>query len=182
MKITAWRITREKYLDEAFTGEGSKLWGGRWNPVGSPAVYCAEHLSLAILELIVHLEGEDDINTFVALPVSFSSKLVQSIPKSELPKGWNNLPIEPASITVGKRWLDEKKFPVLEVPSTIVPIESNFVINPLHPVFSSFEVGQRQEIQIDSRIENFIERKNQTMPPVPRFMGAVRLRFNLGHT
>ena len=95
MKITAWRITRKKYLDDAFTGEGAKLWGGRWNPVGYPAVYCAENLSLAILELIVHLEDDNDINSFAAIPVSFSPKLVQSLPKSKLPKTWNNLPISP---------------------------------------------------------------------------------------
>ena len=154
MKITAWRMTRKKYLDDAFTGEGAKLWGGRWNPVGFPAVYCAENLSLAILELIVHLEDDNDINSFVAIPVSFSPKLVQSLPKSKLPKTWNNLPISPASTALGKKWFDEKLFPVLEVPSTLVPVESNFVINPLDPDFSLLQIGAPQEIRFDLRIAN----------------------------
>ena len=156
MKRTAWRITREKYIDETFTGEGAKLWGGRWNPVGHPAVYCAESLSLAILELIVHLEDDNDINSFMAIPVSFSPKIILSLLKSKLPKRWDSLPIGPESIAVGKKWLDEKKFPILEVPSTVVPIESNFVLNPLHSDFSSLEIGKPQAIHIDSRIANLL--------------------------
>ncbi|BBO91920.1 RES family NAD+ phosphorylase [Desulfosarcina ovata] len=156
MKCTAWRITKEKYINEALSGEGAKLWGGRWNPVGYPAVYCAESLSLAILELIVHLEDDSDINSFVVIPVSFSPKRVQSLPKSKLPKNWNSLPIGPESVAVGKKWLDDKQFPILEVPSTIVPIESNFVLNPLHPDFSLLEKGKPEAIHIDPRIANLI--------------------------
>ena len=156
MKSTAWRITRDTYLDEAFTGEGAKLWGGRWNPVGYPAVYCAERLSLAILELIVHLEDNNDISSFVAIPVSYASELVYSLPESTLPKTWNSFPIGPESIAVGKKWLDEKKFPILEVPSTIVPVESNFVLNPSHPDFSRIEIGEPQTIHFDPRIANLL--------------------------
>ena len=156
MKLTVWRITREKYLDEAFTGEGAKMWGGRWNPAGQPAVYCAENLSLAILELIVHLDSDVDINNFVAIPASFNEKSVKTLTASQLPETWNYLPIGPASMVVGKKWLDEKKCMVLKVPSTIVPIENNFIINPLHLDFSRLEVGAPQKIRIDPRIANLI--------------------------
>jgi RES domain-containing protein len=159
MKITAWRITREKYLDEAFTGEGAKIWGGRWNPVGHPAVYCAENLSLAILELIVHLEDDADINSFVAIPATFNSKSVHPLTVSQLPETWDHLPISPASMAVGKKWLVEKKFIALKVPSTIVHIESNFILNPLHPEFSRLQIGAPQEIRFDPRIANLLGEK-----------------------
>lgn len=151
MKITAWRITRKKHLNSAFTGEGAKVWGGRWNPIGLPAVYCASNLSLAILEIIVHLEDDSDIDSFVAIPVSFESELVQSMPVSKLPKTWNDLPIDPASVSVGKKWLEEGKYPILKVPSIIVPIESNFVLNPLHSAFKTIEIGKHQSIHFDQR-------------------------------
>ena len=64
----------------------------------------------------------------------------------------------PASTTVGKKWFDEKTFPVLEVPSTIVPVESNFVLNPLHPDFSLLEIGAPQEIFFDLRIANLMRK------------------------
>lgn len=151
MKTTAWRIIREKHLNSAFTGEGAKVWGGRWNPIGLPAVYCAANLSLAILEIIVHLEDDSGIDSYVAIPVSFESKLVQSIPASKLPKAWNDLPIDPASVSVGQKWLEEEKYPILKVPSIIVPIESDFVLNPLQPAFKTIEIGNHQSIHFDQR-------------------------------
>lgn len=156
MKITAWRITPKKYLDQAFTGDGAKTWGGRWNPIGQPAVYCAQSLSLAILELIVHLEDHSDISRYVGIPVSFSSKSVYTL--SILPATWPQLPIGPESMAAGKKWLDEKKFPVLKVPSTIVHLENNFVLNPLHPGFSKFKIGKPQNIYLDPRIVNLLEK------------------------
>jgi RES domain-containing protein len=156
MKITAWRITRKKYLNQAFSGEGAKIWGGRWNPAGYPAVYCAENLSLAILELIVHLEDDIDIESFIAVPVSFDSKTVRTLDSSQLPEAWDDLPIGPASMGVGKQWLDEKNFLALKVPSIIVPIESNYILNPLHPDFGQIEIGEPQGIRFDPRIANLI--------------------------
>jgi RES domain-containing protein len=170
MKITAWRITPKKYIDDAFTGEGAKLWGGRWNQVGYPAVYCAEHLSLAILELIVHLEDDSDISAFVAIPVVFSPKLVQSLRTSELPPTWNDLPISPASTIVGKKWLEENKLPVFKVPSAIVPIESNFVLNPTHPDFKLIEIGAPQEIRFDNRIVT----QSRRLSSLPQIQGGRR--------
>lgn len=156
MKITAWRITRKKYLDQAFSGEGAKIWGGRWNPAGYPAVYCAENLSLAILELIVHLEDDIDIESFIAIPVSYDSKTVRTLEYSQLPEAWDHLPISPASMRIGKEWLDEKKFLALKVPSIIVPIDSNYILNPLHPDFSQIKIGEPQEIRFDPRIANLL--------------------------
>ena len=157
MKITAWRIAPEKYRDQAFTGDGAKIWGGRWNPMGRPAVYCAENLSLAVLELIVHLEDHDDINRYIAIPVSFDSQLVKTLRR--LPANWNQLPMGPESMAVGEKWLDENKYPVLKVPSTIVPIESNFVLNPAHPGFGRLETGSPEKINLDPRIADLLENK-----------------------
>ncbi|GAB6909305.1 conserved hypothetical protein [Desulfosarcina cetonica] len=152
MKTTAWRITRDKYAGEAFSGEGAKRFGGRWNPSGVPAVYAAQHLSLAILELVVHLETEIDIQHFIAIPVSFDFEQVFVLPKSQLPDGWDNLPICPATQEVGRKWLEGKTSLVLQVPSSIVPIEHNYVINPQHPDFPEIEIGAPESIRIDERL------------------------------
>ena len=157
MKITAWRTTRKKYVQEAFTGEGAKRFGGRWNPPGFPAVYVAQSLSLAILELIVHLDEDSDISRFVAIPVTFDRKLVHVLPPSQLPRDWSALPIAEPSQSVGKKWLSSKKSVLLQVPSSVVPSESNFVINPLHPKFSQLQIGSPQPLHIDQRISRILQ-------------------------
>ena len=152
MKITAWRITRKKYVSKAFSGEGAKTYGGRWNPVGFPMVYLAQSLSLAILELMVHLEDDSDISGFVAIPVTFDSALVQAVPPSRLPKNWLDLPVSEQSQNFGRQWLEAKQSLVLQVPSSVVPNESNFLVNPRHPQFSLLKIGSPQPLHIDRRI------------------------------
>jgi RES domain-containing protein len=54
MLRTGYRLVRRTRAKDAFTGEGSRLYGGRWTPKGLAAVYCSEHLSLCVLELRVN--------------------------------------------------------------------------------------------------------------------------------
>jgi RES domain-containing protein len=157
MNITAWRTTRKKYIREAFSGEGAKQFGGRWNPAGYPAVYTAESLSLAILELMVHLDDDSDICSFAAIPVTFPRALVQVLPESQWPSDWFSLPIAEPSQQVGKKWLEEMSGVVLQVPSSVVPQECNYLINPLHPKFSRLEIGPPQTLHIDQRISNRLQ-------------------------
>ena len=156
MKITAWRITRKKYVQKAFSGEGAKLFGARWNPPGYPVVYVAQNLSLAILELIVHLDEDSDISSFVAIPATFDKKLVRVLPKNQIPQNWYKLPISEQSQIVGKSWLEKKKSLLLKVPSSVVPGESNYLINPLHSKFSQLDIGPAQALHIDQRITRIL--------------------------
>jgi RES domain-containing protein len=150
--ITSWRITKKKYANQALTGEGAKLWGGRWNPPGTPAIYTSDSLALAILELIVHLEAYDDIANYVAIPVQFGDAQVAVWPTETLPKKWAALPISSHTQKLGKNWLDTKQSLVLKVPSAVVHLEHNFVINPLHPEFPAIQIGRPVDLLIDSRI------------------------------
>ena len=45
-----WRIATARRARTAFSGDGARLYGGRWNPKGMPLVYCAESRALAMLE------------------------------------------------------------------------------------------------------------------------------------
>jgi RES domain-containing protein len=152
MRITAWRIINKKHAAKAFSGEGAKLFGGRWNPPGHAAVYTADSLSLAILELIVHLDEDRDIQDYVAIPLEFEEAQIITWPEEMLPKNWSSLPVSDQTQNMGKMWLEEKQSMVLKVPSSVVHHDSNFVINPLHPDFSSLKMGQPQTLQIDPRL------------------------------
>ena len=54
-----FRFVRAKYADD-FSGEGSRLVGGRWSPVGIPVLYVVESAALGALEFLVHMAGSDN--------------------------------------------------------------------------------------------------------------------------
>lgn len=152
MRVTAWRIVNKKHAAAAFSGEGAKIYGGRWNPIGHAMIYTAQNLSLAILELIVHLDEYADMLAYTAIPVEFDEILIRILPEEELPRNWSSLPLPQETQVIGKAWLDGMQSLVLKVPSAIVPGESNFLINPLHPDFPSLTIGPPQSLQVDSRL------------------------------
>lgn len=69
MSKTIWRISNHKHSDTAFSGEGSRRVGGRWNSRGRSVFYTSATLSLAALEYFVHMEIEDAENMLVSIQV-----------------------------------------------------------------------------------------------------------------
>jgi RES domain-containing protein len=74
--IRAWRIIKTRYSADAFSGEGARLYGGRWNSSGIAMVYTAGSKSLATLELLVHVENTSVLPSFSICPVDFDDSLV----------------------------------------------------------------------------------------------------------
>lgn len=150
MKI--YRLSLEKYADSAFSGEGPRRVGGRWTPKGYPVVYCASSIALATLEILVHVD-EDLVplqRIFeVALPDGISIETID-----DLKPDWRKYPAPAGLQRLGKNWLDEGKTALFEIPSVIVPQESNFVINPVHPDADQLEITKGDLLDIDSRLTN----------------------------
>ena len=151
-KITAWRITSEKYADTAFSGEGAKEYGGRFNSVGMPVVYTSASISLATLELLAKAGGRQRLSGRVVLPVAFDEGQVIAYDAGDLPKGWDARPYGPASQQVGDEWIRSEKSLVLRVPSVVVPEEYNYLINPEHPDFGELEFGEPRPLDPDPRL------------------------------
>ena len=136
MELTAWRLVKEKHAGSAFDGEGARRFGGRWNTRGSSVVYLSSSLSLAVLELFVHLTAEDARLRLLAIPVGIPEDLaMEELSMSELPEEWRSEPASDACKVLGSEWLEAGKTLLLKVPSVIVPHESNYVLNPKHPDF-----------------------------------------------
>jgi RES domain-containing protein len=144
------------------SGVGAYIAGGRWNSPARYAVYTSGNLSLAMLEMLVHI---DDAETFRATPhvyhsVSFPESAVATLQQSDLPVGWDSRPESAASQVVGDEWLDSLVRPVLAVPSVIVPAELRldpayltYVINPLHPDFPTLiAIGLVHDLMWDVRL------------------------------
>lgn len=143
-------VPQGRGLDQAFSGEGARLFGGRWNSIRVPIVYTSESVALATLELCVHLYKEVDLKGYRVFPVTFSGDLVKTI--DSLPEGWNHYPILPVPRKIGDNWVSKDTSPVLKVPSVIVPSEYNYILNPHHPDFQDIKIGEVRPFEFDPRL------------------------------
>ncbi len=150
--IVAWRIAGKNRLDFAFTGEGSKLYGGRWNSKGYKAVYLAGSPALAALELMVHAVDYQILKGYYIFSVKIPQKLVTEFDISKLPVNCQEDPPPMELQQTGDDWLSEKKFAVLKVPSAVVPLEFNFIVNPEHADFKKIIVEDPLPFYFDKRL------------------------------
>jgi RES domain-containing protein len=150
--IKAWRIVHERNAATAFSGEGSRKRGGRWNSRGYRAVYSAESLALATLELLVHGVPYDTLKRFISISALIPEKLVTEIKANALPSNWRMDPPPSVLQSIGNRWLQKKQYAVLKVPSAVIPVEFNYVINPDHPDFSKIKIGRAEQHSFDVRL------------------------------
>ena len=151
MMIHAWRITKAKHAATAFTGGGAKAYGGRWNSPGTAVVYTTGSISLAILEMLVHLQAQYLLRHYVIFPVSFDQTLTATFSPATLP-AWRRSP-PPASVQrVGDAWVAGGSSAVLRLPSVVVPSEWNYLLNPAHRDFATCTIGPKQHIKLDPRL------------------------------
>jgi RES domain-containing protein len=151
--VKAWRIERDPYLDLAMTGEGARRVGGRWNSAGRPAVYAASHLSLSILEIVVHARTESQraLKRSKA-ELDLPDGLVERLSAAAVPKDFSPRTAYAATQALGDRWLESLRTPILVVPSSIVPEEQFVILNPLHPAYPRCRWGKFVSIELDSRL------------------------------
>jgi RES domain-containing protein len=150
--LSAWRIVKTKYLKEAFDGEGARLYGGRWNSPGNRAVYIAEHASLAVLEVLVHLESSIPLPGYSLIQVAFEESLIEELEIEDLPPDWRASPPPVDVQTIGDRWIEEGRSAVLKVPSAILPIECVYLLNPQHPDFGKVNILTPIPFSFDERL------------------------------
>jgi RES domain-containing protein len=152
MNTVVWRIVQQRFANAAFTGEGARRFGGRWNSIGQRVIYCAQSQSLAALEMLVHTDSEWLLQNYLVVQVTIPTKLIQRLPKSALPKDWREYPAPPSTHAIGDKWVMHGATVVLEVPSVVIPSESNFLINPLHREFRKLRIGKAIPFQFDLRL------------------------------
>lgn len=127
-----WRICAKKYQSSAFSGIGGLYVSGRWHPQGHKIVYTAESLALASLEIFVHLESDNV--PLVAIKTWLPDELeIEEISLCLLPDNWQDTSAYPILQKMGQDWLISCRTPIVKVPSSIVPVECNYLLNPQHP-------------------------------------------------
>ena len=138
MSKVIWRICEATFANSAFSGEGASIVGGRWNSKGKRMVYTAEHLSLAILEIFVHLNVPTvRRDFFVAIKAEIPDDLeIEYMNIDQLPSDWYLSSSKSSLQALGNEWIDSARTPILAVPSAIVPQEFNYLISP-HKITAS---------------------------------------------
>lgn len=133
------------------TGEGAKLFGGRWNVIGCPCIYTAGSKALCALEYAANvlLEQMPDDLSFTTYDIPDGSWAV--FQTKDLPPGWAN---SPASLQV-KAWGTKhlQNHLALRLPSIIIPSEFNIILNPLHPDFKKVRIKEVEPFTFDRRIK-----------------------------
>ena len=154
--MVGYRLVREARAAAAFDGEGSRRFGGRWSPKNIPVVYGSEHLSLAVLEFRVNQGGYDPDDQYVYFQFEFDEALVERVETP--PADWLTRFKEDGSITaaqaIGREWFLQKRSAVLSVPSAVILIERNFVLNPRHADFVKVAVSPPMAFDLDPRLWN----------------------------
>ena len=151
-RIQAYRILKRKFVRTAFSGEGARRYGGRWNSPGVSVVYTSGTIALAILEWRCHLT-QWPTPPAVLIEIEFEASLIWSPPK--LPAHWRRYPSTKENTAVGDNWVKSGRSAVLRLPSALVPTdheEYNYVLNPAHPDFKLIKIGKPQLFKPDPRL------------------------------
>ncbi len=148
-----FRISQEKYAED-LSGNGARLYGGRWNSEGLFAVYTSSTRSLALLETLAHTPAKM-LNEKVYMLITFSvpdTLYPEVLDRSMLTAGWDAPDTRPLTKKLGDKFLKAKSSVLLAVPSVLIREELNFVINPLHPEMKKLKLVNKRRINFDSRI------------------------------
>ena len=143
--MIVYRIAKAALCD--LSGEGARLYGGRWNSPGRPMIYTASAPSLALLELLVHLDLDlgllpDDYRLLaINVPDASAIETLSETPPSLL-----------ACAVLGDDFLNRRAALALDVSSVIVPQERNLLINPAHPEAAAVRVMSNEAFPIDRRL------------------------------
>jgi RES domain-containing protein len=151
---SAWRIVRATLVSSAFSGEGARVYGGRWNSQGTAVIYVSEHESLAALELLVHLTPLPADDRYRSFRIEWEDKLTEYFPVKNLPANWNAEPPAVQTMQIGDDWIHAGKSLALAVPSVLSTSEMNFLLNPKHPDFKKIKISQPIDYRFDSRLLN----------------------------
>jgi RES domain-containing protein len=153
LSLTAWRIVKLKYAKSAFDGSGARKHSGRWNSPGTAIVYTSQSQSLAVLEMLVHLDGPAVLQSYVLIPVEITKALVRDVSIPDLPQNWRAF-LAPQSLKqIGDDWARAAPSVALKVPSALLPMESNFLLNPNHSDFKKLVIGEPVLFALDERLK-----------------------------
>jgi RES domain-containing protein len=114
-------------------------------------IYAAQSQSLAVLEILVHMDSADILKKYVLFEVEIDDSYIVNVNKRELPRNWKMDPVSGRIQTIGDAWVAAGSSAVVRVPSALIPGESNFLLNPRHVDFQKLTIHKPVPFQFDPR-------------------------------
>jgi len=148
--MIVYRLTVDAFRKD-LTGNGSKLFGGRWNSPGMPAIYTSENISLSVLEILVNADKTNIPPAYFLLKLHIPDDLaVRKVSPGRLKEKWYS-DFEYSQF-IGSNFLKTGKEAVLKVPSAVIKHEHNFLLNPGHADFKRISIAEAVPFDLDIRL------------------------------
>jgi RES domain-containing protein len=149
-----YRIQKKKYIRD-LSGYGAYKFGQRWNFPGTAVLYTAQSVALCMLECLVHIGTVEDISSEEYQVISIElpkDTVIETVEISDLPSNWNSYPSPTELKVIGTEWAKKSNNLALRVPSVVVPIEFNYILNPRHKDYRKIIVSEPIDISFDNRL------------------------------
>ncbi len=148
--MEVYRITLKKW-SKTLKASG---FPGRWNSKGVFVIYTSSTRALTSLENLVHRSGEGLNKLFRTMEIKIPDDLkVKDIKQSQLSKNWYKYENYGECQKLGDKWIEESEYPVLKVPSAIIKMEHNYLLNPNHKQFQKIKINTIEDFQFDPRLK-----------------------------
>jgi len=147
-----FRITQEQFAGD-LTGNGSRLFGGRWNSEGIFAVYASSSRSLALLETLAHTPAKMfSTKNYQLITLRVPDVITaEEISYTDLPIGWNAPDTRLYTQKLGDKFFQNNTSLMLAVPSVLLHEEINYMLNPLHTDMKKVKIINKRRIYFDKR-------------------------------
>ena len=150
--MIVYRIGNAVYAED-LTGNGAKIYGGRWNHISVPCVYAAESRALAVLEYSVNVHLSAILRALSITAIDIGKAIIQELLISDLPGNWRESPAPSTTKDLGSDILNRADAAIIKIPSIIIPEEFNYILNPAHPDAGNFKVVYVKDFVYDIRIK-----------------------------
>lgn len=150
--MVVYRVGKTEYCNDLF-GEGARLFGARWNPVGVACLYTSSSRALSVLEYSVNLSAYEIPKLLSFTLLEIPDNEIYEVNINDLPQGWNSFPAPTISRIFGNALLTGNNKAIIKIPSTIITKEFNYLLNPNHKNSFKFKIVDIEDFVYDDRIK-----------------------------
>lgn len=150
--MICYRLIRARYKTTKMSCRGAELAGGRWNRKGVPVLYTSDSPSLAALEILVHTNSIDDlINQYCLFQINIPDEDIEIFDIDDINGDWKTSKYTETTQFLGDYMLEHNVLAV-KVPSIVVSMQCNIVLNGLHPKYNKLKTTDPEPFVFDPRL------------------------------